>query len=86
MARNTKAEPPAASEDDAPAPPLADPPPAKHGPAGPPRTLYGFASLRAVMKLSTDVPIEQVCQEAALELLSLRAVLSGKVRTVNSYD
>jgi hypothetical protein len=38
------------------------------------------------MKLSTDVPIEQVCQEAALELLSLRAVLSGKVRTVNSYD
>jgi hypothetical protein len=88
MARSKKPEPPAASQDDAPAarasPP--DPPPAKHGPAGPPRTLYGFASLRAVMKLSTDVPIEQVCQEAALELLSLRAVLSGKVRTVNSYD
>jgi hypothetical protein len=38
------------------------------------------------MKLSADVPIEQVCQEAALELLSLRVVLSGKVRTVNSYD
>jgi len=86
MARKTKAESPAASQDDAPAAPLADPPPAKHGPAGPPRVLYGFASLRAVMKLSGDVRIEQVCQEAALELLSLRAVLSGKVRTANSYD
>jgi hypothetical protein len=38
------------------------------------------------MKLSADVPIEQVCQEAALELASLRVVLGGKVRTVNSYD
>jgi len=55
----------------------------KHGPAGPPRTLYGFASLRAVMKLSADVPIEQVCQEAALELASLRIALSGHFRTVN---
>jgi len=95
MARSKKSEPPAASQDDAPAAPVSppDPPPAKprpeprrEGPAGPPRTLYGFASLRAVMKLSADVPIEQVCQEAALELLSLRVVLSGKVRTVNSYD
>jgi len=90
MARKTKAEPPAASQDDAPAAPLADPPPAKpcpeprrDGPAGPPRLLYGFASLRAVMKLSTDVPIEQVCQEAALELASLRAALSPRFRTVN---
>jgi hypothetical protein len=60
-----------------------DPPPARHGPAGPPRTLYGFASLRAAMKLSADVPIEQVCQEAALELASLRIALSGHWRTVN---
>jgi len=58
-------------------------PPAKHGPAGPPRTLYGFASLRAVMNLSAAVPIEQVCQEAALELASLRAALSPRFRTVN---
>jgi len=88
MARSKKSESPAVPQGDAivrPASPP-DPPPAKHGPAGPARTLYGFASLRAVMKLSTDVPIEQVCQEAALELLSLRVVLSGKVRTVNSYD
>ena len=86
MARSKKPEPPAASEDDAPAPPLADPPPAKHGPAGPPRVLYGFASLHAVMKLSADVPIEQVCQEAALELAGLRAALSGRYRTVDCYS
>ena len=88
MARSKKSPPPATPQGAttvAPARPP-DPPLAKHGPTGPARTLYGFASLRAVMKLSTDVPIEQVCQEAALELLSLRAVLSGKVRTVNSYD
>jgi len=88
MARSKKPEPPATPQDAttlSPASPT-DPPPAKHGPAGPPRVLYGFASLRAVMKLSADVPIEQVCQEAALELASLRVVLGGKVRTVNSYD
>lgn len=44
------------------------PPPARHGPAGPPRTLYGFAHLRAVLNLSTAVPIYQVCEEAACEL------------------
>ena len=60
-----------------------DPPPARHGPAQPARTLYGFASLRFVMKLSADVPIEQVCQEAALELASLRIALSPHWRTVN---
>jgi len=60
-----------------------DPPPARHGPAQPARTLYGFASLRVVMKLSADVPIEQVCQEAALELASLRIALSPHWRTVN---
>ena len=75
MARKTKAEPPAASQDDAPAAPVSppDPPPAKHGPAGPARTLYGLAHLRAVQNLSTAVPVDQVCEEAALELTRLRA-------------
>jgi len=57
-----------------------DPPPAKpcpeprrDGPAGPAPTLYGFAHLRAVQNLSTAVPIDQVCEEAALELTRLRA-------------
>jgi len=95
MARSKKSEPPATPQGEITAAPSSppDPPPAKpcpeprrDGPAGPPRVLYGFASLRAVMKLSADVPIEQVCQEAALELASLRVVLGGKVRTVNSYD
>jgi hypothetical protein len=87
MARSKKSEPPATPQGDAPAapasPPPPDPPPAKHGPAGPPRTLYGFASLRAVMNLSAAVPMEQVCQEAALELARLRAALSPRFRTVN---
>ena len=82
MARKTKAEPPAASQDDAPAAPASppDPPPAKpcpeprrEGPAGPAPTLYGFAHLRAVQNLSNAVPIDQVCEEAALELTRLRA-------------
>jgi hypothetical protein len=88
MARSKKPEPPATPQDAttlSPASPT-DPPPAKHGPAGPPRVLYGFASLRAVMKLSADVPIEQVCQEAALELAGLRAALSGRYRTVDCYS
>jgi hypothetical protein len=38
------------------------------------------------MKLSADVPIEQVCQEAALELAGLRAALSGRYRTVDCYS
>ena len=70
-----------ANESQPPAKPC--PEPRRDGPAGPPRTLYGFASLRAVMNLSAAVPIEQVCQEATLELASLRAALSPRFRTVN---
>ena len=88
MAPSQKPPAPAASQGDATAAPASptDPPPAKHGPAGPPRVLYGFASLRAVMKLSADVPIEQVCQEAALELAGLRAALRGRYRMVDCYS
>ncbi len=82
MARSKKSEPPAAPQGDAPAAPAnpPDPPPAKpcpeprrEGPAGPAPTLYGFAHLRAVMNLTAAVPIDQVCEEAALELTRLHA-------------
>ncbi len=77
MARSKKSAPPAAPQGDAPAaptsPPPPDPPSARHGPAAPAPTLYGFAHLRAVQNLSTAVPIDQVCEEAALELTRLRA-------------
>jgi len=88
MTRSKKSEPPATPQGDAPVGPASppDPPPARHGPPGPVRTLYALAHLRAVQNLSTAVPIDQVCEEAALELTRLRAALSGKVRTVNSYD
>lgn len=75
MARSKKSEPPTTPGGDAPAAPggQPDPPPHKHGPAGPAPTLYGFAHLRAVMNLTAAVPIDQVCEEAALELDRLRA-------------
>ena len=75
MARSKKSEPPATPQGDAPTAPARppDPPPARHGPAGPVRTLYGLSHLRAVQNLSTAVPIDQVCEEAALELTRLRA-------------
>jgi len=75
MARSKKSEPPATPQGETTAAPESppDPPPAKHGPAGPAKTLYGFAHLRAVQNLSNAVPIDQVCEEAALELTRLRA-------------
>ena len=75
MARSKKSPPPVAPQGDAPVGPARtpDPPPAKHGPAGPARTLYGFAHLRSVMNLTAAVRIDQVCEEAALELTRLRA-------------
>ena len=75
MARSKKSPPPATPQGattEVPASPP-DPPPAKHGRAGPSRTLYGLSHLRAVQNLSTAVPIDQVCEEAALELTRLRA-------------
>ncbi len=48
-------------------------PPAKHGPAAPAPTLYGLAHLRAVQSLSPAVPVDQVCEESALDLTRLRA-------------
>ena len=81
MARSKKSPPPATAQGDTTVSPESppDPPPAKpcpeprrDGPAGPARTLYGFAHLRAVQNLSTAVPIDQVCEEAALELTRLR--------------
>jgi len=75
MARSTKSPPPATAQGDTTVSPESppDPAPAKHGPAGPARTLYGLAHLRAVQNLSTAVPVDQVCEEAALELTRLRA-------------
>lgn len=70
--RKANKSPPATPQGDravAPANPP-DPPPARHGPAP---ILYGFAHLRAVMNLTAAVPIDQVCEEAALELTRLRA-------------
>ena len=75
MARSKKSPPPATAQGDTTVSPESppDPPPAQHGPTGPARTLYGLAHLRAVQNLSTAVPIDQVCEEAALELTRLRA-------------
>ena len=44
-----------------------------HGADKPVETPYGVAHLREVMKLSADVPIERVCEDAAMEIERLTA-------------
>lgn len=56
----------------APAAPIATAPDDRHGPAQPARIIYGLERLRAAMKLSADVPSDEVCNDAVDELQRLR--------------
>lgn len=43
-----------------------------HGPQEAVKTEFGIAHLRHVLTLSGDVPIENVCEDAAVEIETLR--------------
>lgn len=46
----------------------------RHGPRGPRVQRYGLDRLREALRLSSEVPLEEVCEDAALELERLREV------------
>ena len=52
----------------------AKPPAEHHGPQGPvAATLYGPEHLRRVLSLSAEIPVSELCEEAALKIRALEA-------------
>ncbi len=47
--------------------------PIHHGPSRPPSNSFGREHLRKVLMLSTDVDVDRLCEDAALEIERLRA-------------